>query len=93
MSEPQNIAGTTSNKYHWWYDANKAGVRNPPPTNMSGSPPISPGAETGGRKFSLTSMLIGSPDSVSTSPTYNPARRDSLKNMYHVMSDFGTPDN
>lgn len=31
-------------------------------------------------------------DSVPTSPNYNPARRDSLKNMY-VMNDFGTPDN
>jgi len=90
MSDPQNITGTANNKYHWWYDANKAGVRNSPPANMAGSPPISPGAE-GGRRFSLTSMLVGAPESVPGAAAYNPARRDSLTKMYHL-SDFGTAD-
>jgi len=90
MSDPKNISGANA-KYHWWYDSNKAGVRNAPGQNMSGSPPISPGAETGARKFSLTEMLIGSPEGIPKSPVYNPTRRDSLKNMFHL-SDFGTPD-
>lgn len=92
MSDAQNVPKQA--KYHWWYDANKAGARNAPPsTHMSGSPPISPGAETGERRFSLTSMLVGSPGAnPGTMPGgYNPGRRDSLKNMYHL-SDFGTPD-
>lgn len=83
MAEPQNIPKTA----HWWYNDKQAGVRNPPPANMTGSPPISPASDSGERRFSLTSMLVGSPGA----PTFNTGRRDSLKNMYHL-SDFGTPD-
>lgn len=91
MSEGQNIPkAATQPTNHWWYNASQAGVRNSPPTGMSGSP-NSPGAESGERRFSLTSMLVGS-GSPGAPPSYSGGRRDSLKNMYH-MSDFGTPDN
>jgi hypothetical protein len=76
---PAMPMNTTASKYHWWYDAKKAGVANSPPANMTGRSPPS------------YSILSQSPPAGEI-PDINRQRerRDSLKNLYHL-SDFGTP--